>query len=111
MLLSKKYEVHGIIRKASSFNTGRLDHLITDIHEKKHEMYLHYGDLVDTQNIMDIISKVMPDEIYNLGAQSHVHTSFELTEYTTNVTVIGLLRLVNGIRNIDKEIKIYQAST
>ena len=91
LLLEKNYEVHGIIRRSSSFNTGRIDHIYNDIH-------LHYGDLTDSSNLINIIKKVQPDEIYNLGAQSHVKVSFETPEYTGQVDGLGSLRLLEAIR-------------
>ncbi|KAL7645949.1 UNVERIFIED_CONTAM: hypothetical protein RMT77_002846 [Armadillidium vulgare] len=113
-LLSKGYEVHGIIRRASTFNTGRIRHLYGD--SKTHtegKMHLHYGDLTDSTCLVKIISKVQPDEIYNLGAQSHVKVSFDLAEYTANVDALGTLRLLDAIRtcHLDSKIKFYQAST
>jgi GDPmannose 4,6-dehydratase len=106
LLLSKNYEVHGIIRRSSSFNTGRIDHIFDDIQ-------LHYGDLSDSLNIQNIINKVSPDEIYNLGAQSHVKVSFELPEYTTQVDALGTLRVLDSVRNLGliNKTRIYQASS
>ena len=111
LLLKKKYIVHGIIRKSSSFNTGRIDHLYIDPHNKTN-FYLHYGDLTDSNNIYNIISKIKPDEIYNLGAQSHVGVSFVNPEYTSEVTGLGTLRILEAIRFLNlKKTKFYQAST
>jgi len=103
-LLEKGYEVHGIIRRSSSFNTGRIDHIYP-------QLKLHYGDTTDTLSLEHIIQKVMPDEIYNLAAQSHVQVSFELPEYTGQVDALGVLRLLETIKNIKPDSKIYQAST
>ncbi len=113
LLLDKGYEVHGIKRRASSFNTQRIDHLYQDPHSENPNLFLHYGDLTDSLNLMNIIQKVKPDEIYNLGAQSHVAVSFESPEYTANSDGLGTLRILEAIRTlkmIDKT-KFYQAST
>ncbi len=112
-LLKKGYRVHGIKRRASSFNTGRIDHLYQDPHEKKRRFILHYGDLSDATNLIRIIQEVQPDEIYNLAAQSHVKVSFETPEYTANVDALGTLRLLEAIRilNLEKKTRFYQAST
>jgi GDPmannose 4,6-dehydratase len=98
LLLEKGYEVHGIIRRASSFNTHRVDHLYQDRHEKDVRLFLHYGDLTDSSNLNRLIEKINPAEIYNLGAQSHVQVSFEVPEYTAEVDGIGTLRLLDAIR-------------
>ena len=113
LLLNKGYEVHGIKRRSSSFNTSRIDHLYQDPHEKEAKFILHYGDLIDSTNIMKIIKKVQPDEIYNLGAQSHVAVSFETPEYTANCDALGILRILEAVRNLNliEKTKIYQAST
>jgi GDPmannose 4,6-dehydratase len=113
LLLSKGYEVHGIKRRASSFNTDRIDHLYQDPHEKSVRFHLHYGDLTDSTNLIRIIQEVRPDEIYNLGAQSHVQVSFETPEYTANSDAIGTLRLLEAIRivGLTEKTKFYQAST
>ena len=113
LLLEKGYEVHGIKRRSSSFNTSRIDHLYQDPHEKEAKFILHYGDLIDSTNIMKIIKKVQPDEIYNLGAQSHVAVSFETPEYTANCDALGILRILEAVRNLNliEKTKIYQAST
>ena len=113
LLLSKNYEVHGIKRRASSFNTTRIDHLYQDPHEDHPKFILHYGDLTDSTNLINIIQKVQPDEIYNLGAQSHVKVSFELPEYTGQVDGLGTLRILEAIRilGMEKKTRIYQAST
>lgn len=112
-LLKKGYEVHGIKRRASSFNTDRIDHLYQDPHEKEVKFKLHYGDLADSTNLVRILNKVKPDEIYNLGAQSHVQVSFEVPEYTADVDGLGTLRLLEAIRilNMEKSVRFYQAST
>ena len=113
LLLSKGYEVHGIKRRASSFNTQRIDHIYQDPHEEKVDLHLHYGDLSDSSNITRIISMIEPDEIYNLGAQSHVAVSFESAEYTADVSGVGTLRILEAIRflGLEKKTKFYQAST
>lgn len=113
LLLEKGYEVHGIKRRASSFNTQRIDHLYVDLHEKNVRFKLHYGDLTDSTNIIRIIQEVQPDEIYNLGAMSHVKVSFDSPEYVANVDGIGTLRILEAVRILGLEMKtrIYQAST
>ncbi len=113
LLLSKGYMVHGIKRRSSLFNTQRVDHLYTDAHEKNVPFKLHYGDLTDSANIIRIIADVQPDEIYNLGAMSHVHVSFGSPEYTANADGIGTLRILEAVRmlNMTKKCKVYQAST
>ena len=110
-LLDKGYEVHGIIRRASTFNTKRIDHLYKDPHTKNIKLYLHYGDLTDSSNLNRILEKVNPDEIYNLAAQSHVKVSFEVPEYTAEVDGIGVLRFLDAIKEIGLSTKFYQAST
>ena len=112
-LLKKGYQVHGIKRRASSFNTERVNHIYEDPHVENQNFVLHYGDLTDTSNLTRIISEVQPDEIYNLGAQSHVAVSFESPEYTANVDAIGSLRLLEAIRflGLEKKTRFYQAST
>ncbi|GAB4541929.1 MAG: GDP-mannose 4,6-dehydratase [Ruegeria sp.] len=112
-LLAKGYEVHGIKRRASSFNTQRIDHIYQDPHEPNPKLRLHYGDLSDTSNLTRIIQEVQPDEVYNLGAQSHVAVSFEAPEYTADVDAIGTLRLLEAIRflGLEKKTRFYQAST
>ena len=112
-LLKKGYLVHGIKRRSSSFNTQRIDHLYQDPHQDENNFFLHYGDLTDTSNLINIIEKVCPDEIYNLGAQSHVAVSFESPEYTANCDGIGTLRILEAIRilGLAKKTKLYQAST
>ncbi len=112
-LLEKGYEVHGIKRRSSNFNTQRVDHLYVDLHENNPQFILHYGDLSDPTNILRIIQEVQPDEIYNLGAMSHVKVSFEMPEYTANVDALGPLRILEAIRilGLTKKTRIYQAST
>lgn len=112
-LLSKGYEVHGIKRRASLFNTARIDHIYEDPHAQHPMLKLHYGDLTDTSNLIRILQEVQPDEVYNLGAQSHVAVSFESPEYTADVDAIGALRLLEGIRflGLEKKTRFYQAST
>jgi GDPmannose 4,6-dehydratase len=113
LLLSKGYEVHGIKRRSSLFNTDRIDHLYQDPHEKNVRFKLHYGDLSDSTNIIRIVQEVQPDEIYNLGAMSHVKVSFDEPEYTANVDGVGTLRILEAVRllGLTKKTKIYQAST
>ena len=113
LLLEKGYEVHGIKRRASSLNTERVDHIYQDSHEANPRFFLHYGDLTDSSNLTRIIKDVQPDEVYNLGAQSHVAVSFECPEYTADVDAMGTLRLLEAIRflGLEKKTKFYQAST
>jgi len=113
LLLKKGYEVHGIKRRASSFNTSRIDHLYQDPHEENVRLKLHYGDMTDATNLIRIVQEVQPDEIYNLAAQSHVQVSFETAEYTTNVDSLGTLRLLEAIKilKLEKTCRFYQAST
>ena len=112
-LLEKGYEVHGIKRRASLFNTQRIDHIYQDPHSPQPNLKLHYGDLSDTSNLTRILSEVQPDELYNLGAQSHVAVSFEAPEYTADVDGLGTLRLLEAIRflGMEKKTRFYQAST
>jgi GDPmannose 4,6-dehydratase len=112
-LLQKDYEVHGIKRRASSFNTARVDHLYRDPHEMNVRFFMHYGDLTDSSNLVRIIQEVRPDEIYNLAAQSHVKVSFETPEYTANADALGTLRLLEAIRilKLEQKCRFYQAST
>jgi len=112
-LLKKGYHVHGIKRRSSSFNTGRIDHLYQDPHEKDVRFHLHYGDLCDSSSLVRILEQVQPDEVYNLGAQSHVQVSFEIPEYTADVDGLGTLRLLEAIRilHMEKKVRFYQAST
>jgi len=113
LLLEKGYEVHGIVRRSSSFNTGRLNHLYADQHERPNKFKLHYGDLTDSTNLVYILAQVRPSEVYNLGAQSHVKVSFEMSEYTGDVDALGTLRLLDAIRTVglEKYVRFYQAST
>ncbi len=112
ILLNKGYEIHGIIRRSSSFNTGRIDHLYNDPEIMNKKMFLHYGDLVDTSNLNRLLEKIEPDEIYNLAAQSHVKVSFEVPDYTGQVDALGTLRFLDAIREVGlKKVKFYQAST
>jgi GDPmannose 4,6-dehydratase len=112
-LLGKGYEVHGIKRRSSSLNTGRVDHLYQDPHEENVRFFMHYGDLTDATNLIRIVQEVQPDEIYNLAAQSHVMVSFETAEYTANADALGTLRLLEAIRILDMtdHVRFYQAST
>ncbi len=112
LLLKKGYEVHGIIRKSSSFNTGRIDHLYNNPEILNKKMFLHYGDLVDTSNLNRLLENIEPDEIYNLAAQSHVKVSFEIPDYTAQVDALGTLRFLDAIREVGlRQVKFYQAST
>jgi len=111
LLLSKGYEVHGIIRRASTFNTGRLDAIYDDPHSDKRQLRLHYGDLSDASALSRLIAKVQPDEIYNLAAQSHVRVSFDTPEYTTDITGTGTIRLLEAIRESGIQPRFYQASS
>ena len=113
LLLEKGYEVHGVKRRASLLNTGRIDHLYQDPHETNLRLKLHYGDLTDSTNLIRIIQEVKPDEIYNLAAMSHVKVSFDTPEYTANADGIGTLRILEAIRilGMEKECRFYQAST
>jgi GDPmannose 4,6-dehydratase len=113
LLLEKGYIVHGIKRRASSFNTSRIDHLYQDPHAKNQNLVLHYGDLTDSSNLIKIIQDIQPDEIYNLGAQSHVAVSFEAPEYTANSDALGTLRILEAVRllGLQEKTRIYQAST
>ena len=111
LLLDKGYEVYGIIRRASTFNTQRIDHIYQDPHEENIRLKLHYGDMTDSSNLSRLVEKINPAEIYNLAAQSHVGTSFEIPEYTTDVDAMGTLRLLDAIKESEVECKFYQAST
>lgn len=115
LLLSKGYEVHGVIRRSSTFSTGRIEQIYQDPHETHKRLQLHYGDLADAENIRKLIYKIQPDEIYNLGAQSHVRVSFDIPEYTANIDGLGVLRILEAIRDfadhVGKKIKLYQASS
>ena len=111
LLLEKGYIVHGILRRSSSFNTGRIDHIYQEVQDKQRSLYLHYGDLSDGSNISRVIERVQPDEIYNLGAQSHVKVSFDVPEFTAQVDAIGAIRLLDAIKDIGIPTRFYQAST
>ena len=113
LLLEKGYEVHGMVRRSSTFNTDRIDHIYRDPHEADAKMFLHYGDLTDGQNITNLVLDVEPDEIYNLGAQSHVRVSFDSPAYTVQVTGIGALNVLEAARQLDKtkHVRVYQASS
>ena len=113
LLLSKGYVVHGVKRRSSSFNSGRIDHFYEDPHESNARFFLHYGDLTDATNLIRLVQEVTPDEIYNLAAQSHVHVSFETPEYTANSDALGTLRLLESLRilNRTEDVRFYQAST
>ena len=111
LLLKKGYEVHGIIRRSSSFNTDRIDHLYSDPHVNGKHMFLHYGDLSDASNTARLLEKIKPDEIYNLAAQSHVRVSFDIPEYTADVVAVGALRILDAIKETKIKTKFYQASS
>ncbi|MEK7547515.1 MAG: GDP-mannose 4,6-dehydratase [Patescibacteria group bacterium] len=111
LLLSKGYQVNGVIRRSSSFNTERIDHIYQDPHEKDYRFKLWYGDLADPSALLKLLAQIKPDEIYNLGAQSHVKVSFDIPEYTADIDAIGTLRLLEAIRSLDLECKFYQASS
>lgn len=110
-LLNKDYEVHGIIRRASTFNTSRIDHIYVDPHKPKARLFLHYGDLSDAEQISNIVYNIKPNEIYHLGAQSHVRVSFDIPEYTGNTTALGTVRLLEAVRRSGNNSKFYQASS
>lgn len=112
-LLGKGYTVHGLRRRSSSFNTGRIDHLYSDLHEEGTRLFLHYGDMTDSMSLLSVLQKTQPTEIYNLAAQSHVRVSFETTEYTGNADALGALRLLEAVRLLDiqNKVRFYQAST
>ena len=112
-LLKKAYNVHGVKKRSSSLNTGRIDHLYQDPHEKNRKFILHYGDVTDALSVSSLIKNIKPDEIYNLAAQSHVAVSFEVPEYTANADAIGVLRILEGIKfhGLEKKTKFYQAGT
>ena len=112
-LLSKGYEVHGLIRRSSTFSTDRIEHLYRDPHDPKAQLFLHYGDLTDGQNLTNLVLDLEPDEIYNLGAQSHVRVSFDSPQYTVQVTGVGALNVLEAARQLDKskKTKVYQASS
>lgn len=115
LLISKDYEVHGVIRRSSTFNTSRIEHIYQDPHATERKLHLHYGDLADSENIRRLVFEIEPDEIYNLGAQSHVRISFDIPEYTANIAGLGALRILESIRELEthksKKVKYYQASS
>jgi GDPmannose 4,6-dehydratase len=111
LLLGKGYEVHGLIRRSSSFSTGRIDHLYRDPHNRDVPLHLYYGDLADSSSLINSLNRIKPDEVYNLGAQSHVAVSFEMPEFTADTTGMGTLRLLEAIRHADWPIRYYQASS
>jgi len=111
LLLSKGYDVHGLVRRSSSFNTGRIDDIYQDPHESHRRLFLHYGDLTDGVNLVNLLHKVRPDEVYNLGAMSHVQVSFEMPEYTASTDAVGTVRLLEAIRASQLDCRFYQAST
>src|SRR5581483_4320340 len=118
LLLAKNYDVHGIVRRASTFNRERIEHLFTDIHTApgvSRRLFTHYGDLADANSIRRLIYEIEPDEIYNLGAQSHVRVSFDIPEYTANITGLGALRVLEAIKDYErvtkKRVRLYQASS
>lgn len=111
LLLNKGYEVHGLIRRSSTFNTDRIDHLYRDSHDPKARLFLHYGDLSVSGQLMDLMESIQPDEVYHLGAQSHVRVSFDMPEYTGDITALGTLRLLEAIRKTSIRTKFYQASS
>jgi GDPmannose 4,6-dehydratase len=112
-LLEKGYEVHGVKRRSSLFNTQRVDAVYQGVHEQNRRFFLHYGDLTDSSNLIRLVQKIQPDEIYNLGAQSHVQVSFEAPEYTADVDALGTLRVLEAVRllGLEKKTRVYQAST
>jgi len=110
-LLGKGYQAHGLVRRSSSFNTGRIEHVYVDPHRPDARLFLHYGDLVDGTGLREVLTRVLPDEVYNLGAQSHVRVSFEIPEYTVEVTAVGTLRLLEAMRNLGMSPRFYQASS
>ena len=108
-LLAKGYEVHGIIRRASTFNTGRIDHLYKDPHINGVRLFLHYGDIADSTNLIKLLYRIQPDEVYHLAAQSHVRVSFDIPEYTADVTALSTIRILEAIRETGCKSKFYQA--
>jgi GDPmannose 4,6-dehydratase len=111
LLLDKGYEVHGLIRRSSSFSTGRIEHLYKDPHEEGVRLFLHYSDLSDASSLITTLNRVRPDEVYNLGAQSHVKVSFEMPEFTADSTAMGTLRLLEAVRHVEHEVRFYQAGS
>ena len=110
-LLAKGYEVHGLIRRSSTFNTSRIDHIYEDPHAKSPKLFLHYGDLIDGVGLTNLIREIKPTEVYNLGAQSHVQVSFTMPQYTGQVDAVGAVVLLEAIRSADIDTRFYQAST
>jgi GDPmannose 4,6-dehydratase len=111
LLLGKGYEVHGLVRRSSSFSTGRIEHLYRDPHEEDVRLFLHYSDLSDSSSLITTLNRVKPDEVYNLGAQSHVKVSFEMPEFTADATAMGNLRLLEAMRHVEHEVRFYQAGS
>src|SRR5438270_1034185 len=111
LLLAKGYEVHGVIRRASTFNTGRIDHLYKDPHINGVRLFLHYGDIADSTNLIKLLYRIQPDEVYHLAAQSHVRVSFDIPEYTGDVTALSTIRILEAIRETGVKSKFYQASS
>ena len=111
LLLSKDYEVHGLIRRSSSFSTGRIDHLYRDPHDRDVRLFLHYGDLSDSSSLITSINRIKPDEVYNLGAQSHVMVSFEMPEFTADTAGMGNLRMIEALRHADWPVRFYHAGS
>src|SRR5450759_2671263 len=111
LLLAKGYEVHGLIRRASTFNTGRIEHLYADPHEQGARLFLHYADLTEGSRLATLLSRIAPEEVYNLAAQSHVRVSFDEPEYTADSTALGTIRLLEAIRMIGLDCRFYQASS
>ena len=111
LLLSKGYEVHGLIRRSSTFNTSRIDHIYQDPHDPNPKLFLHYGDLIDGVGLTNLIREIKPDEVYNLGAQSHVQVSFTMPQYTGQVDAVGAVGLLEALRSADTNARFYQAST
>ena len=110
-LLDKGYQVHGLIRRSSSFNTGRIEHLYKDPHEKEVRLFLHYEDMTSLDSVHSLLDKINPDEIYNLGAQSHVQVSFDMPTFTSNVNALGNLRILESLKSRSSSVKFYQASS
>ena len=111
LLLGKGYEVHGLIRRSSTFNTSRIDHIYQDPHETNPKLFLHYGDLIDGVGLTNLVREIQPTEVYNLGAQSHVQVSFTMPQYTGQVDAVGAVGLLEAIRSADIDTRFYQAST
>src|SRR5262245_21609314 len=111
LLIEKGYEVHGVIRRSSSFNTARIDHIYVDPHDPTARLFLHYGDLNDASSLQTIVAAIAPDEIYNLGAQSHVRVSFDVPEYTGEITALGTIRMLEAVRRLGLSCRFYQAGS